>query len=88
MEIHVVKAFNVTSGEEIASDIWLKIDRFINGTVDNGTNSINVTGGTCNNIHVSTYSSTYDGETSTDSYEQCMDDCVNAGGSVVTVVDD
>ena len=91
LEIHIVKAVNGTTGEEVASDIWLKLDRFINGTVDtydNGTNSTNVTGGTCNNIHVSSWSSTYEGQTSEDSYEQCMDDCVNEGGTVVTVVDD
>ena len=59
LEIHVVEAFNVTSGEEVAYDIWLKLDRFINGTVDtydNGTNSTNVTGGICNNIHASSWS--------------------------------
>ena len=57
LEILVVKAFNVTSGEELpGSDIWLKLDRFINGTVDNGTNSTNVTGGFCNNIHTRTWS--------------------------------
>ena len=89
LEILVVKAFNVTSGEELpGSDIWLKLDRFINGTVDNGTNSTNITGGFCNNVHVSSWSSTYDGQTSTGSYDQCMDDCVNEGGTVVTVVDD
>ena len=58
LEIHIVKAVNGTTGEEVASDIWLKLDRFINGTVDtydNGTNSTNVTGGFCNNIHVSTW---------------------------------
>ena len=88
MEIHIVQALNGTSGEIMASDIWLSIDRFINGTVDNGTNSTNITGGTCNNIQISTWSSTYDGETSGGSYDLCMDDCENAGGSVVMVTDD
>ena len=87
MEIHVVQALNGTTGEIAASDIWLTIDQFINGTVDDGTNSTNITGGYCNNVQVSTWSSTWEGETSSGSYELCMDDCESAGGSVVMVTD-
>ena len=92
MEIHVVQALNGTTWLEADSDIWLSIDQFINGTVDdgsvdNGTNSTNITGGYCNNVQVSTWSSTYEGETSSGSYELCMDDCESAGGSVVMVTD-
>ena len=92
MDIHVVQALNGTTGEIVASDIWLSLDQFINGTVDmgpfdNGTNSTNITGGTCNNVQVGTWSYTYDGETTSGSYELCMDDCENAGGSVTIVTD-
>lgn len=92
MEFHVVQVLNGMAGEIEPSDIWLSIDQFINGTVDmgpgdNGTNSTNITGGYCNNVQVSTWSATHEGETFSGSHELCMDDCESAGGSVTIVTD-
>ena len=59
LELHIVKTFDVPTFTEQVVDVWFKLDRYINGTVDtydNGTNSTNVTGGICNNIHASSWS--------------------------------
>ena len=79
--------FHVSEINGDPADDWYSVDIVIenrNGT--NGTNGTNSTeprdGGFCNNVAEDTWTSLYMGETTSGGRQHCMDDCINAGGSI------
>ena len=71
------------------ADDWFSIDAMVNRTENTTNTTDDRPGGHCNNVGVRSW--TYlnaDEADDVQSYEFCMDDCINAGGAIETKTND